>query len=237
MWSLFSNIAVFICVVACCMLIAGCSVEAGRNVMRPSSKESMSNMETDSRVTLTASAEVIDNKLVVEYSFRNNLSHPVYIFDEMIEYDSQGKPKINRDTAYCFYEEPATLRLVRAILNVPLEKDIYSLEIPYSRVIQSEETVTGRISLDVPIREKSPFYPPPNEEISKLVDCNRVRVLIGWTEPRAGTQITEADIGGQKVLRVRGSWKPFLAEVKIEAKTQVVAYTTVFDRQMPQNTE
>ncbi len=186
---------------------------------------------------MTSSAKVEGNKLIIEYSIQSNWPSSLYVFDEMIKYDGEGKPLIDRDTAYCFFEEPSTLRLVRAVLNLPAEKEVYSLEIPYARELKPRQSLDGRIVLDLPVKEKSPFYPLPKEGESKEVDCEYIRLLVGWTEPREGAKIMEVDVGGQKALRIRGSFQPFLLENKLTAKTKVIMHTTVFDRQMPQNTK
>lgn len=197
----------------------------------------MSESENLGKVILSGTARIEKNKLVVDYSVKNTLATSIYVFDEMIDYDSEGKPQLNPSTAYCFWEEPNTVRLVRAILRIPLEKDIYSLEIPYARELKAQSSLDGKIELDIPVNEKSPFYALPTEENSKIVSCERVRLYVGWTEFREGTQITEATISGEKVLRIRGSWRPHLVRADFDAKTQMVVHTEVFDRQLPQKWE
>ncbi len=217
------------------VLILTCCVEQGLPVMSGPPEKIMSESENFSSVVLSGKARIENNKLIVEYSVRNTTPTSLYIFDEMIEYDSKGQPKINKTTAYCFWEEPNTLRLARALLRIPLEKDIYSLEIPYARELKPQATLSGKIELDIPVKEKSPFYAPPTEENSKIVDCTKVRLFIGWTEFREGTQITEANIGGEKVLRIRGNWQPHVVQEEFGVPVKVVAYTDIFDRQLPQS--
>lgn len=194
----------------------------------------MSESENLGKVILSGEARIEKNKLVVEYIVRNTLAKSIYVFDEMIEYDGDGKPQLNHSTAYCFWEEPNTLRLVRAILRIPLEKDIYSLEIPYARELKPQSSLDGKIELDIPVKEKSPFYALPTEENSKSVNFEKVRLYIGWTEFREGTKITEATISGEKVLRIRGSWRPYLVKSDFEAAAQMVVHSDTFDRQLPQ---
>ena len=138
------------------LIFLACST-VGVSVAPNSTERIMSEGENLARVSLSGKATKENDKLVVEYTVRNTLSHSIYVFDEMIEYDSNGQPKINRSTAYCFWEEPETLRLVRAILRVPLEKDVYSLEIPYARELKAQAEITGRIELDLPVNEKKSF--------------------------------------------------------------------------------
>ncbi len=234
-----SNLGAFVRPLAfglCLMSIPACTTTVGTEIVVKKPEQVMSEPESASKISMTSSAKVEVNKLIVDYSIQSNWPTSLYIFDEMIKYDDQQKPVIDSDTAYRFFEEPKTLRLVRAVLNLPKEKDVYSLEMPYARELKPRQKLEGRISLDLPVNEKSPFYGPPKEGESKEVDCENIRLLVGWTEPRDGTTITEVTVGGQKALRIRGSFQPFLLENKVDVKTQVIVYTEVFDRQMPQNT-
>lgn len=200
--------------------------------------KNMAMENTMAEVTLKGDARIENNKLIVDYTFRNNTDRPVYVFDEMIAYDGEQKPVIDRKTAYCFFEEPKTLRLARATLRLPLEKDVYSLEIPYAREVKPKTEVKGTIELEIPVKEKSPFYAPPMPENSKIMRAEKVRLLVGWTHQREGMTIMEVNIGGEKVLRIRGSYPaPFqkLVEGNFTLPVDVMVYTTTFDRQMPLN--
>jgi hypothetical protein len=214
-------------------MVLTCMVFCGTNSIKDYNEKNMTEKNSLGEIKLKAEGKIDDNKLVVEYSFINNSNGVVYVFDEMIRYEKY-EPKIDKDTAYCFYEEPNTLRLVRAVLKEPKGMRVYSLEIPYAREVKEQSTITGKIILDIPVKEKSPFYAPPKEENSKEFEVKEIRLMIGWTEFREGTKITETDIAGEKVLRIRGNWKPNLVEDSFSLKTNVVTYTDNFDRQMPQ---
>ncbi|MGD9562190.1 MAG: hypothetical protein AB7F88_08210 [Pyrinomonadaceae bacterium] len=194
----------------------------------------MKEPNNSTHLSLTGSASVKDGKLIVNYELKSNLPYSVYVFDEMIAYNEEGRPKIDRSTAYRFWEEPNTLRLVRAVLKMPREKDVYSLEIPYARELKPQAELTGNIELDVPVKEKSPFYGFPKPDTSKEVECDRIKLYIGWTEATDGIKIQEATIGGEKVLRIRGKWQPRLVSADFNVAVKVVAHTDTFDRQMPQ---
>ena len=186
-------------------------------------------------ISLRAKAEKADGKLIVEYEVENHTEQTLYLWDRMIDYTASGQI-INQDIAYAFFEEPKTLRLVRANLPLPGDRDVARKEIPFVRGIPAKGKVQGKIVLPIPVNEYSPFYPPPTEENSKIEKCSEVRLLLGWSEFREGMQIREQTVGGEKVLAIRGSWQaPYhqLLERRIPIDVEVRVYTSVFDRKMP----
>ena len=184
---------------------------------------------------MTAEARVEGDRLVVEYNVNNQTGREIYLFDQMIRYEG-NVPTVDPTTAYCFFEDPQTLRLVRATLRLPLEKEVRVQEIPYARAIPANSSGTGKIDLPLPVPEKSPFYAPPKEDNSKIEECSRVRLLVGWTEFKDGMNIQEVESGGKKVLRIRGAWAaPYqhLLEQRFNLSVKALIHTDVFDRQMP----
>ena len=218
-------------------LLASCLGGGLMNARTGNAEKIMSETEKTSGISLTGKAVVEKDKLVVDYTVKNTLSHSIYVFDKMVAYDAQGQPKIDPFTAYCFWEEPSTLRLVRAVLTIPPNMNVYSLEIPYARELKPQASLTGRIELPVPVVEKSPFYQPPADENSKIVKCNKIRLYIGWTEDREGTTILEQTLGSEKGLRIRGSFRPHLVRADLDASVDTVAHTDDFNRSLPQNSE
>jgi hypothetical protein len=174
------------------------------------------------------------DRLVVEYELTNQRKQPIYVLDRMVN-AKDGTAVLDADLAYVFWEEPRTLRLVRAVLQLPPGKNIGSKEIPYARKVAPGETVAGRISLPVPVAEYNPFYLPPKDW--RQVTCDTVRLLIGWTEEREGMVIHERKVGGEPALALRGAWPgPYqeLAEAKWQFSVAVKVRPDEFDRRLPQ---
>ena len=138
------------------VLLASC-LGGGLTAGTGNAEKIMSESEKSSGVSLSGKAVVENNKLVVDYTVTSTLPHSIYVFDKMIAYDDQGQPKIDPATAYVFWEEPSTLRLVRAVLTVPPNMNVYSLEIPFARELKPQGSLTGRIEFAMPVTEKSPF--------------------------------------------------------------------------------
>jgi hypothetical protein len=191
--------------------------------------------KTDFRtITLNAEAKKEGDKLIVEYTLHNDSEQKIYVFDIMPDYKGYEQ-FINDETAYCFFESPNILRLVRGILNLPLEKEVRVKEIPFAREIDVNGDAKGKIVFSLPVNERSPFYAFPDKENSKIEKSDKIHLIIGWTKFREGMTIQETTVGGVKALRVFGAYSPVqtLSEVEIAISTEVLTHTDTFDRQMP----
>jgi hypothetical protein len=188
---------------------------------------------TEQTVSLSGKAFRTGDRLVVEYQLTNQRALPIYVLDQMVKHNDQG-PFLDPERAYVCWEEPRALRLVRASLPLPLDRNIYRKEVPYARRVPPGETVEGRIALDVPVEEYNPFYLPAQE--FREVSCDTVRLLIGWTEQREGMVIQECKVGGQPALSVTGPRRgPYqeLAEGTWRCLVPVRMRRDPFDRRMP----
>jgi hypothetical protein len=186
-------------------------------------------------VSMTATAENTPAGLVVNYVVENHTDQNVYLWDMMIGYDD-GKQKIDHDSAYVFFAEPKTVRIIRAELPLPKTFDIARKEIPFARVLAAKSKLTGTIKLKHPVTEFSPYYPPPAEDATKVVKCGEVELLISWTPAKQGMQITERTVGGEKVFAIRGAWAPPYQEILQETMhvpVDLTIYTSPFERMLP----
>ena len=226
----------FVRVLIVISLLVCCRSQSIRELGNFTENDSMTTEKTNfGNVSLTGKARVEGDRLIIEYTVHNETSQTIYLFDEMVGYEG-SEQVLDRNTAYCFFEEPDTLRIVRAELNLPHEKEIRVKEKPFARSIESNSEKQGKIEFSIPVLEKSPFYAPPKPDDSKIIKCIKVRLLIGWSEIRNGMAIEETEINGEKVLRITGGWgKPYyeLLEKKFNIETEVVVHKDTFDRQMP----
>jgi hypothetical protein len=188
---------------------------------------------TEQTVSLSGKVSRTGDRLVVEYRLTNQRAWPIYVLDRLVNYNDQG-PFLDPELAYVCWEEPRTLRLVRATLLLPLDRSVYTRDLPYARPVPPGEAVEGRIVLRVPVVEYNPLYPPAKE--FRDVSCDTVRLLIGWTEQREGVVIQEREVGGEPALTVSGPPRgPYqqLAEGKWPCPVPVRVYRDKFDRRMP----
>jgi len=186
-------------------------------------------------VSLEATAEKTGTDLIIKYQVRNLSDQVIYLWDRMIGYNDQGQ-FIDPGSAYVFYEEPDTVRVIAGVLPLPKSRDVGRKEIPYARTFPPNSTLEGEIRLPLPVKEFSPYFEAMTEENQKEVECKQIRLLVGWTTPRKGMKITERNVGGEEVVAIRGGWeKPYhrIMEKLIPVETELLTYTSDFERQMP----
>ncbi len=192
-------------------------------------------VEDSKAVVMKASASISGDRLVVNYELKNESDRTVYVWDQMIAYAGSDQV-IDENAAYVFYEEPNTIRLVRANLALPPEIDVARKEIPFSRILAAKAKITGAISLEMPLKEYSPFYGRPEGENALLHKCTSVRLMIGWLEAKDGMKISERKVGDKTVLAIRGAWPGayhHLAEQKLPIDVDLVMFKSIFDRSLP----
>lgn len=191
--------------------------------------------EESNTVTMKANAAVSNGRLKVTYELENHSERIVYVWDQMVGY-AGNEQIIDEDRAYVFFDEPHTIRLVRANLALPPDIDVSRKEIPFSRAIQPKSRITGKITIPLPAKEYSPFYAEPNDENSRIVKCDLVRIIIGWLEQKDGMKVTERKAGDKTVLAIRGAWSgPYhrLIEQILPVSVDLHVFKTSFDRSLP----
>lgn len=199
--------------------------------------------ENKGSVILIGEVKQENGSVVVSYELKNQSNNPVLAWDFMPGF-ANGEEAIDDSLAYVCYEEPSIMRVVRAVLPLPPDRDIYQKEIPYARTVEPSSSATGKIVLPVPLEEYNPYYIDPEpkagsglSENEKEVSITKIRLLIGWTEIRRGMIITDVEIGGKKVKMIRGAWDGPLqqiAEADFSVNVKGLERTDRFDRRLPQ---
>jgi hypothetical protein len=193
----------------------------------------VSEASGEASVSLTGAASLEGGQLLVRYQVTNTGKVTVFVRDVMPGYGAAGMV-VNPSSAYAFHEPPESLRLVRAELQIPEELDVAKKEVPFARMLAPGASLEGRIALDAPVRETSPFYPPP--ELWRDVTCRRVRLVIGWIEAKDGLIPQPRKVGDVEVLALKGGWAPplqRLAETSFAIEVPVRRREGTFDRRMP----
>lgn len=188
-------------------------------------------------VKLSGKVERKDGVLSIKYELTNQTPKKIYVYD-LIPIRGEDGEEIKHDLAYRCYEEPDTLRVVRAVLPLPTDREVFMKEIPYVRPVEPNKSVSGQIVLPAPVLEYNPYYPPMNLEDQKEVSINKIKLIIGWTEVRSGMDITDTNVGGEEVQMIRGAWEaPLyrLAETTFSADAKMKVRNEPFDRRLPEH--
>ena len=208
---------------------------SSNSLSEPFSKEKKMSEETVKQVTMRATAQNTEAALIVSYEVENLTDQELYLWDGMVGFEGTNKV-VDKDSAYVFFEEPKTLRILRADLPLPKLRSVGKKQILFARLLGPKAKLTGKISLKHPVREYSPYYEPMTEEEQDNKRCSQIRLLVGWTAPKAGMRIEERTLGGDKVYDIRGAWDgPYqeILEQFIPVQVDLLTYTGVFERQMP----
>lgn len=144
-----------------------------------------------------------DQTLTISYLLRNECECPIYIFDLMPKRLETGRG-LDLERAYVFWEEPITARVVRGVLDAPPGIHVVIREIPFARRIPPNSPAVGRIVLKSPVGESSPFYPATDQV--RVVECARLRLLLGWVEEQKGLIAKPQAIEGGQGFRLFGRW-------------------------------
>lgn len=155
------------------------------------------------KVAIQAKLLQSDDRLTISYLVRNECECPIYIFDLMPKRLETGRG-LDLDRAYVFWEEPLTARVVRGVLDTPPGLHVVIREIPFARRIPPNAPAVGRIVLKMPVDETSPFYSPTDKV--QIIECRRLRLMLGWLEEQAGLVATPRVIGDQHGFILSGWW-------------------------------
>jgi hypothetical protein len=175
----------------------------------------------------------VPDRLIINYVLRNDDSVTIYAWD-LLPNSLHEETVLDSKLAYVFWESPRTVRIVRAILDEPLDLHPVVRELPFVHKIAPHSSLEGRIALPLPLQEYSPFYPPP--AMSKLVHCDSLHLIIGWIEEHEGMVVSEREVGGEPALALRGSWpRPaqHLLNKTLAASVDLLVRQDDFDRRPP----
>jgi hypothetical protein len=198
-------------------------------------KQNSMNEDAIKQVVMRATAQDTSEALLISYEVENLSDRDLYLWDGMVGFEGTNKV-VDKDTAYVFFEEPATVRVLRADLPLPKLRRVGKKQILFARLLAAKTKLTGTIKLKHPVREDSPYYEPPAEDDTEVKKCSRIRLLVGWTAPRQGMQITEVNPGGERWFNIRGVWDaPYqeLLEQFVPVEVNLNVYKTEFERQLP----
>jgi hypothetical protein len=154
-------------------------------------------------MSITGNVTENKSKVTVNYRINNPGAVPIVVWDVMANQGPNGE-FVDPTLAYASWEEPQTLRVVRAMLPLPLDFDVAIKEVPYVRVVAPGETIQGRVELSRPAHEYNPFYGPAT--VTREVACTKIHLIVGWNEQKRGMTISRRRVADQEVLAVRGGW-------------------------------
>ena len=137
------------------------------------------------------------NSARLQYEIRNTLDRPVYVFDRLYDMRTQ---KLSSDWAYIAVEGQKAI-VSRQVWPLPEGLRHDSPETPYGRLVAPDSSVNGKISLELPLVERDPYFSLLHAN-AKPVPLNVTSLIlrIGWglaSELRAGSAV---ELEGEKLV-------------------------------------
>ncbi len=180
----------------------------------------MTNIQSQNRVILTASAWINDNRLTIEYQVLNNQTDAIYLVNRVFQWTSQG---LQVGANLVFTEiVGGQLRLVKACLAVPERVKVESPDVPYLTYVSAGETFSETIALELPLQ---PFHPYDQIKIGNEVRVfDSVQLAVGWfSEGKVAVRSSQLPDG---VSLLSADYGPVMREQEVLIITLPVSIVT-----------
>ena len=185
------------------------------------------------QVSLTGKLTVQSDHAQIDYVLTNHSPLPIHVWDLLSRNGDDG-PAIDDDLAYVCLQEPASIRVTRALLRLPTEFQVGKRSEPYVRTIEPGKSASGHVRLNLPVQEYNPYYTRNMDFVFR--DCERIILLIGWIEHQAEMKLGPRNVSGRPALALGGTWpKPHqrFARLDFPCDLELKVFTEKFDRRLP----
>jgi hypothetical protein len=164
----------------------------------------MTNERVPGHTTLRASWTLERGGLIVTYTITSAEPHR-----NLLTFDGgRGDPSCEvpnlTDQVYVSFEQPNTVHIKRVSPPLPIHKDITSVRIPAVRRLEPGETSTATFQLDVPLRERSEYFPHHPDVPYSTHHAQRLTFWLGYIPetPEVPLEALNEELG---IYRIRGS--------------------------------
>ena len=159
--------------------------------------------------------------LKVAYTVANPGRELVWLLDRMWKYTPTGDLMDHPVGAYLSLGVDGVLSVGRIIHPLPQMALVEQQLVPFARKLGPLQSVSDAFELALPITEYNPYYDKPRPEDQLAKKTTAARFLLSWVPELPGMSVTDAGLGGAKVIDA----PTFMEEVRTErtAKIAVVA--------------
>ena len=164
----------------------------------------MSNEHAPGHTTVRASWTLEKGGLIVTYTITSAEPHRnLLTFDGGRGERGSEVPDLT-DQVYVSFEQPNTVHIKRVAPPLPVNEDITSVRIPSVRRLESGETSTATFRLEVPLREKSEYFPHHPDVPYSTHRARRLTFWLGYIpeSPEVPLEVLNEELG---IYRIRGS--------------------------------
>lgn len=155
-------------------------------------------------VMLRVNWSILDDAIVGQYEFRNDGERRLLVFDRLYETDRSGKRMVQADLAYTTLDDDNVLVIDKLVAPLPEAFDVGSPELPYARLIEPGESLTGRAIVARPVVLRPPY--PQAHGAARAHAATAVKLRLGYApvdEKAVPRGIATED---ETVYSVRHAW-------------------------------
>jgi hypothetical protein len=143
-----------------------------------------------------------------EYRVRNGTSEPIYLLDRPGRDVHGGGVVLDLNFANVLFTEPDTVRIVRGILPIPLDRGVAKRAPTFLTKVDPGQTAVRSLSIPLPLIEKRSYYSDDEKPTGTKRTVSRARLELGFTEPRPGMGVKEWVLPQGPELVLEGHWAP-----------------------------
>jgi hypothetical protein len=188
-----------------------------------------SGVELKARVLAQNASEIS-----LQYVLDNSSASRIFVFDQLLYFDSKGATRLAETGAYVFLDGERTARIVRGIIAPPMYMSVARRPPIVASPVDAGATRNGTIKLALPMSEVNPYFPPQECDPKSARSVTLFRVQVGWVEEREGMKMGSFVVDGKALVRLSGGWgSPIqrVAETEVSVKgVGICSYPGRFDR-------
>lgn len=192
---------------------------------------------TEKAIGVELRLELLDkqaDEISLRYELLNSTDGRIFVFDQMLYFDTKGATRLNDTGAHVFDEGGGTVRIVRGFVAPPMFMSVARRPPIVASSLQPGWESAGVIKLPLPLGEGNPYFPPQACDPKWAHPVTRLRVQVGWVEERDGMKISTVKIDDKALTRLSGGWgSPLQRVAEGEIAVRGVAlcpYSGRFDR-------
>lgn len=179
---------------------------AGRPDIIGDSKMEESNSEAGT-VSLEATLSLHNGVLTAEYRIKNKSRVPIYVFNRLWEFGTDGKYAPASQPAYILLGDKGELHLVKGIPAVPKSKRVELKIVPFATKVEAGEELSEKFDLREPISEYNPYFPMDKPDTAELRKTESAYFSIDYVAETEGLEVKPAALENSLSI-----WHPALAE-------------------------
>ncbi len=199
---------------------------AEEHMTQGKTKMAETNVELES-VSLEAKISLQDKVLTVDYRIKNRSAKPIYLFNVLWEFSTDGKYVPAPQPFYSLFNDDATLHLAKIIPPLPKGKRVELKIVPFATKVAAGEDFSEKFQIPEPLVEYNPYFVREKDDSEELRTSESVVLTVQFVAEADEMEVKPAPLEGALTVwhanlseMVRSlSSKPKAIMVKVKRRT------------------